>query len=51
MERPYWTNEQLIAELEGLEHTDVVDFGLRQILNNATLMCFAHGNVDQQNVS
>ena len=58
MERPYWRNEEILAELEGLNVTEVIDFGINQLLmdpdgtrprrtdSGTTLLCFVHGNVD-----
>ena len=53
MERPYWTNEEILAELEGLSLTQVVDFGSGQLLTGSgtTLLCFGHGNVDEMEVT
>ena len=60
MERPFWRNEEIVAELEGLNVTDVIDFGINQLLadphtapstaTGSTLLCFAHGNVDDNQV-
>ena len=48
MERPYWRNEEILAEVQGLDLTQVVNFGTEQLLNGSgtTLLCFGHGNVD-----
>ena len=52
MVRPYWTNEEVLAELEGLNLTQVVDFGINELLigSGTRLLCLAHGNVDQDQV-
>lgn len=52
MERPYWRNEEILAEVQGLDLTQVVDFGIEQLLNGSgtTLLCFGHGNVDAMTV-
>ena len=50
MERPYWRNEEVLTELQGLNLTQVVDFGIDKLLQatglGTTLLCLAHGNVD-----
>ena len=48
MEHPYWRNEEILAEVQGLDLIQVVDFGIEQLLNGSgtTLLCFGHGNVD-----
>lgn len=52
MERPYWRNEEILRELQGLNLTQVVEFGIDQLLNGAgtTLLCLAHGNIDAMTV-
>ena len=52
MERPYWTNEDILTELQGLNLTQVVDFGVNQLLSGSgtTLLCFGHGNIDATTV-
>ena len=51
MERPYWTNEEVLTELRGLNLTELVDFGIdRLISSGTTLLCFAHGNIDADTV-
>ena len=61
MERPYWRNEEILAELEGLNITEVINFGIDQLLmdpgtgqrntdSGTTLLCFVHGNVDDTQV-
>ena len=51
MERPYWTNEEVLTELQGLNLTELVDFGIdRLISSGTTLLCFAHGNIDADTV-
>ena len=55
-----WRNEEILAELEGLNVSEVVDFGISQLLadprsapstaTGTTLLCFAHGNVDNNQV-
>ena len=52
MERPYWTNEEVLAELVGLNFTQVLDFGINELLTGAgtRLLCLAHGNVDVNQV-
>lgn len=51
MERPYWRNEEVLAEVEGLNVTQVVNFGIELLHGAGTrLLCLAHGNVDQDQV-
>ena len=52
MERPYWTNEEVLSELLGLNLTELVNFGSRQLLTGSgtTLLCLAHGNVIEDEV-
>ena len=52
MVRPYWTNEEILAELEQLNMTQVINFGIDKLLNGygTRLLCLAHGNVDQNQV-
>ena len=52
MVRPYWTNEEILAELEQLNITQVINFGIDKLLNGygTRLLCLAHGNVDQNQV-
>ena len=48
MERPFWRNEEILVEVQGLNLTQVVDFGIDELLDGSgtTLLCFGHGNVD-----
>ena len=52
MEHPYWRNEEVLAEVEGLNVTQVINFGIDELLKGAgtRLLCLAHGNVDQKQV-
>ena len=57
MERPYWRNEDILAELKGLNISEVIEFGVGQLgavdpqsAGGTTLLCFAHGNVDSSQV-
>ena len=52
MERPYWRNKEILTELQGLNMTQVVDFGIDQLLNGSgtTLLCLAHGNINAMTV-
>ena len=52
MERPYWTNEEILDELVGLNFTEVLDFGIDTLLHGAgtRLLCLAHGNIDDDTV-
>ena len=61
MERPYWRNEEILTELEGLNISEVTNFGINQLLmdpgtrprridSGTTLLCFVHGNVDDTQV-
>ena len=53
MERPYWTNEEVLAELVKLNITQVVDFGINELLQGSgtSLLCLAHGNVNDVQVN
>ena len=57
MERPYWRIEEILAELKGLNISEVIEFGVGQLeavdpqsAGGTTLLCFAHGNVDSSQV-
>ena len=54
MERPYWRNEEILAQLQGLNLSQVVDFGIDQLLHatgsGTTLLCLGHGNVNATTV-
>ena len=54
MERPYWTNEEILTELQGLNLTELVDFGIDRLVHatgsGVTLLCLGHGNVDATTV-
>lgn len=52
MEHPYWTNEEVLTELLGLNLTELVNFGSQQLLTGSgtTLLCLAHGNVNEDEV-
>lgn len=52
MERPYWRNEEVLAEIKGLNFTQVIDFGVDQLIQGSgtTLLCFTHGNVNETQV-
>ena len=51
MERPYWTNEEILDELVGLNFTEVLDFGTGTLVGTGTrLLCLAHGNIDDDTV-
>lgn len=51
MERPYWTNEQIITEMEKLDLQNVLDFADSSLLTNLSVTCLAHGHVDSTTVS
>ena len=46
MERPFWTNEQIIAEMEDLTLSSVLDFAHHKLLTQLSVTCLAHGHVD-----
>ncbi|MCG8620685.1 MAG: hypothetical protein MJE68_01620, partial [Proteobacteria bacterium] len=48
----YWTNEEVLTELQGVDLTELVDFGSHQLLTGSgtTLLCLAHGNVNENEV-
>ena len=54
MERPYWRNEEILAEVQELELLQVVDFGLETLIHatgaSTTLLCLAHGNINDATV-
>ena len=54
MERPYWRNEEILAEVQELELPQVVDFGLGTLIHatgaSTTLLCLAHGNINDTTV-
>ena len=54
MERPYWRNEEVLAEVQGLNLTQVVDFGINRLVHatdsGVTLLCLGHGNVNASTV-
>ena len=51
MERPYWKNDQVVHHMKNLTVSDIESFAITELLDNLTLLCFAHGNIDKQNVS
>ena len=54
MERPYWTNEEVLTELRGLNLTELVDFGIDRLIqptgSSTTLLCLGHGNINATTV-
>ena len=54
MEHPYWRNEEILVEVQGLNLTQVVDFGIDRLIlaigSSTTLLCLAHGNIDAATV-
>lgn len=51
MERPFWTNEQVLSEMVDLCLDDVLTFASDILLRNLSVTCLAHGNVDNTIVS
>lgn len=51
MNRPYWKHWQVLAHLTNLTQEDVQSFVNTKLLSNLTLLCLAHGNIDQKTVS
>lgn len=49
MDRPYWKHEEELSATETITAGDVIDYA-RMLFNNATFLCFAHGNIDKQQV-
>ena len=49
MERPYWKLEEELAVVNNVTLTadDVVQHAVK-LFTNASLLCFAHGNIDQE---
>jgi len=50
LEQPYWRHWELLSEVEGLDLDQLVHFA-DSLLSDITLLCFAHGNLDQSQVS
>ena len=50
LEQPYWRHWELLSEMEGLELDQIVQFA-DNLLSDITLLCFAHGNLHQSQVS
>ena len=48
MERPHWDNWQLLEETRKATLNDVLDHMTNSLLQNVSLLCFAHGNVNRQ---
>lgn len=49
MNRPYWKHEEELDVTETITAGDVIDHAM-MLFNNATFLCFAHGNIDKQQV-
>ena len=50
LEQPYWRHWELLSEVKKLDFEEIVSFA-NNLLSNATMLCFAHGNVNQIMVS
>ena len=50
MERPYWKHEQLFNETLSVSFEDVVTHA-EQLFSNASVICFAHGNIAEEQVT
>ena len=54
MERPYWTNEEILAEVQELNLTQVANFGVDRLVHatgsGVTLLCLGHGNINNDTV-
>lgn len=48
MERPRWENWQLLQEAQRTTLGDVLDHVVNSLLQNVSLLCFSHGNVQYQ---
>jgi len=46
LEQPYWRHWELLSEMAGLDLDQIVHFA-DTLLSDITLLCFAHGNLDQ----
>ena len=51
LERPYWTNEQILGEMTNLTQGRVMDFANNKLLKQLSVSCLAHGYVDSVTVS
>ena len=51
MERPYWKNWQVLAELREITIEDVITHATTDLFSDATVLCFAHGNLNESQVS
>ena len=49
MARPYWKHEQQLNQTGDISVGDVMAHA-EQLFSNATFLCFAHGNIDKQQV-
>ena len=49
MERPYWKHEEELDETENITPSDVRAHA-EMLLSNASFLCFAHGNINQDQV-
>ena len=50
MERPYWKKDQLLEELRNVSVDDLLVHGV-SLLQNSSVLCFAHGNLNQSMVT
>ena len=49
LERPFWRHWELLSEMESLELDQIAQFS-DTLLSDITLLCFAHGNLNQSQV-
>lgn len=49
MDRPYWKHEEQLNATHAITADDVIDHA-KMLFDNATFLCFAHGNIDRQQV-
>ena len=49
MERPYWKHEEEVEETRNISLDDVIEHA-EMLFTNASFLCFAHGNIDKEQV-
>ena len=51
LDRPYWTNEDILAALDNVEMDAILNFGNLSLLRNMSLVCLGHGSTTDESVS
>lgn len=51
LDQPYWTNEAILQNLEGLNLDAILDFGNSSLLGDLSVVCLVHGSISDDTVS